>query len=166
MYIIVGASQDNFIGYYNKYKDKIYVYFLYRVGFNRELAEDLTSDVFLKALKSFETFDQDRSFQSWIYAIAHNHLVNHYRVANREVELTENIASKQSDHKKVELDYELEIVLREINNLEESDKEILLMRFIDQLSNAEIAELLDKEDGAVRTKISRSLAKLRENLKK
>jgi len=162
----MATGQDNFIGYYNQYKDKIYVYFLYRVGFNREIAEDLTSEVFLKALKSFDTFDIARPFQSWIYAIAHNHLVNHYRVANREVELTENTFSTQSDTKKIELGYELEIILKEIDNMEASDKEVLLMRFVDQLTNAEIAELLGKEEGAVRTKISRSLAKLREQLGK
>ncbi|MFA5126813.1 MAG: RNA polymerase sigma factor [Patescibacteria group bacterium] len=160
----MGFSQDNFIAHYEKYKDKIYVYFLYRVGFNRETAEDLTSEVFLKALKSFSTFDQNRSFQSWIYAIAHNHLVNHYRVANREVELTENVSITQSDHKKIELGYELELILKEINKMEANDRDILLLRFVDQLDNSEIAELLGKEEGAVRTKISRSLAKLREKL--
>ncbi len=158
-------SHNNFIGYYNQYKDKIYTYFLYRVGFKRELAEDLTSEVFLKALDNFDGFDQNRSFQSWIYAIAHNHLVNYYRTANREVELAENTFSTRSDIQKIELGYELEMVLKEINNMEESDKEVLLMRFVDQLSNTEIAELLGKEDGAIRTRISRSLVKLRGKLK-
>lgn len=162
----MGASEGNFIAYYQQYKDKIYGYFLYRLNFNREIAEDLTSEVFLKALKSFESFDKDRSFQSWIYTIAHNHLVNYYRTANREVELTENTFSVANDSKRVELGYELDLILKEINNMDTSDKEVLLMRFVDQLSNSEIATLLDREEGAIRTKISRSLAKLRELLDK
>jgi RNA polymerase sigma-70 factor (ECF subfamily) len=161
----MSEGNNQFIDYYNQYKNKIYVYFLYRVGFNRTTAEDLTSEVFLKALKSFTNFDQTRSFQAWVYAIAHNHLVNYYRVAQREVELTEDAFSTQSDSKKIELGYELEMILKEINNLEESDREVLLMKFVDQLTNTEIAELLHKEEGTIRTKISRSLAKLRENLK-
>ncbi len=165
-YIAMGVGQDSFISYYEKYKDKIYLYFLYRVNFNRDTAEDLTSEVFLKALKSFENFDHNRSFQAWIYAIAHNHLVNYYRTAKREVELTENIFSTKEDIKKIEVNYELDLVLKEINGLEDSDKEILLMRFVDELTNPEIADLLDKEEGAIRTKISRSLDKLRKKLEK
>jgi len=162
----MGVGQDSFISYYEKYKDKIYLYFLYRLNFNKTTAEDLTSEVFLKALKSFENFDQNRSFQAWIYTIAHNHLVNYYRTAKREVELTENIFSTAADSQKIELNYELDLVLKEINSLEESDKEILLMRFVDQFSNTEIADLLGKEEGAVRTKISRSLDRLRKQLEK
>jgi len=160
------SQKHSFISYYEQFKNKIFVYFLYRVNFNREVAEDLSSEVFLKALKSFEDFEQSRSFQSWIYTIAHNHLVNYYRVAHREVELTENISSPPSDIKKVELNYELNLILKKINSLDKSDREILLMRFVDELSNTEIAELLGKDEGAVRTKISRSLAKLRELLAK
>ena len=51
-------NQDNFIPYYNQFKNKIYNYFLYRVGFDKSLAEDLTSEVFVKALKSFDDFDE------------------------------------------------------------------------------------------------------------
>ncbi|MFA6467005.1 MAG: RNA polymerase sigma factor [Patescibacteria group bacterium] len=162
----MNSKSDNFISYYDQFKNKIFVYFLYRVNFNREVAEDLTSEVFLKALKSFEDFDQSRSFQSWIYAIAHNHLVNYYRVANRETQLLEDRYLTKGDIDKVELEYELEAIMKIIKLMDSSDREILLMRFVDQLSNTEIAMLLDKDEGAIRTKISRSLAKLRELLDK
>lgn len=162
----MGEPKDNFIGYYDKFKNKIFVYFLYRVNFNKDLAEDLTSEVFLKALKSFESFDTTRSFQSWIFTIAHNHLVNFYRTANRETQLFEDHYLTQVDTHKVELAYELEAVMKVINQMEPSDREILLLRFVDELSNTEIAKLLGKEEGAIRTKMSRSLAKLRSMLDK
>ncbi len=158
--------KDNFLGYYDKFKNKIFVYFLYRVNFNRELAEDLTSEVFLKALKNFDSFDETKSFQSWIFAIAHNHLVNHYRIAGRETQLFEEQYLTQVDTHKVEINYELELVMKIINQMEQSDREILLLRFVDELSNSEIAQLLAKEEGAIRTKMSRSLAKLRSMLDK
>jgi RNA polymerase sigma-70 factor (ECF subfamily) len=158
--------KDNFLGYYDKFKNKIFVYFLYRVNFNRDIAEDLTSDVFLKALKSFDSFDETRSFQSWIFAIAHNHLVNYYRTATRETQLFEDQYLTQMDTNKVELNYELEAVMKVINQMEQSDRDILLLRFVDQLSNSEIAQLLSKEEGAIRTKMSRGLAKLRSMLDK
>ena len=80
-------SNRVFLRYYNEYKDKIYTFFLYRVNFNCEQAEDLTADVFLKAFRKFDTFDRARSFQAWIYTIARNHLYNYYRQAGRELEL-------------------------------------------------------------------------------
>lgn len=162
----MGEPQNSFIGYYEQYKNKIFVYFLYRVNFNRAVAEDLTSEVFLKALKNFDTFDKNRSFQSWIYAIAHNHLVNHYRVANRETELLENQFVTQHELDQIDQKQELERVLRAIKKMVDSDREILLLRFVDELSNSEIATLLEKDEGAIRTKMSRSLAKLRAMLVK
>ena len=65
---------------------------------------------------------------------------------------------------KVEEKFELERVMGIINQMEEADKEILLLRFAQGLSNMEIAEVLEKEEGAIRTQISRSLVKLREVL--
>lgn len=156
----------DFISYYNQYKNKIFVYLLYRVNFDKELAEDLTSEVFLKALDNFNNFDESRSFQAWIYAIAHNHLVNYYRIANRVTNLDEDKYISKIDIDKVELTFELEQIFKVINMMEASDREVLLMRFVDQLSNTEIAELLDKEEGAIRTKMSRSLNKLRSLLNK
>src|SRR6056297_1297796 len=69
----------HFLGFYKQYSNKIYNYFFYRVNFNDEVAEDLTSEVFLKAYKHFDSFDQSQSFQAWIFSIAHNHLANYYR---------------------------------------------------------------------------------------
>lgn len=162
----MGKARDVFIAYYEQYKNKIFVYFLYRVNFNRDIAEDLTSEVFLKALDKFDSFEADKSFQAWIFAIAHNHLVNYYRVANREVELLENQLSRSSELERIELNHEIEKIFKAINEMDDSDRDILFLRFVDQLSNTEIAELLGKEEGAIRTKMSRSLSKLRSILDK
>ena len=152
---------EGFLSYYNKFKHKIFNYFLYRVNFDRKCAEDLTSEVFLKAFKVFDQFDKSRSFQSWIYTIARNHLINYYKVANREISLTgfENVFC-QADAK-IEDKLELERIFKLIDRLDPGDKDILLLRYAQSLTNAEIAAILDKEEGAVRTQLSRSLVKLR-----
>lgn len=160
----MSISKRYFLVFYHKYKDKIFTYFLYRVNFNSAIAEDLTSDVFLKALKSFESFDQSRSFSAWMYAIARNHLVNHYRTANREVELTQAKNPRTDCLELVELSLELEKIIKEIEKLDFYHREVLLLRFVDGLSNEEIADVLDKEEGAVRTQISRALGELRDKL--
>lgn len=160
----MAEPKNSFLGYYEQYKNKIFVYFFYRVNFNRAIAEDLTSEVFLKALDSFENFDQERSFQSWIFAIAHNHLVNYYRVSHRETELLENQFVSTVELDRIDSNQEVERIFAAINKMSDSDKEVLLLRFVDQLSNSEIATLLEKDEGAIRTKMSRSLAKLRDIL--
>lgn len=162
----MGRKSEYFTEYYNQYKNKIFVYFLYRVNFNNEVAEDLTSEVFLKALDAFDSFDEDRSFQSWIFTIAHNHLVNYYKRAQRETyELKDNQAV-DSHEKMVSLRYELQVILEQINKMEENDKEVLLLRFVDNMNNTEIADLLGKSEGSIRTRISRALDKLRYKLDK
>ena len=158
-------KQESFVAYYNQFKDKIYAYFLYRVGFDIKVAEDLTSEAFLKALKKFDDFDTEKPFQPWIFAISHNHLVNHYKSAKREVPLEEIQNFVKCAGVKIEEKFELERVMGIINQMKEGDKEILLLRFAQGLTNMEIADVLDKEEGAVRTQISRSLSKLREVLK-
>jgi len=156
--------KDSFIPYYNQFKDKIFNYFLYRVGFDKTMAEDLTSEVFIKAFKNFDQFDESKKFQSWIYMIAHNHLVNHYKSDKHEVslELVEDFL--QYLDKGAEEKYELERILKIISSMDKTDSEILQLKLVDELNNQEIADILEKEEGAIRTQISRSLSKLREIL--
>lgn len=162
----MAKKPDSFVGYYNQFKNKIYAYFLYRVGFDVKLAEDLTSEAFLKAFKKYDDFDEEKPFQPWIYTICRNHLINHYKLSKREVSLDgiEGLA-KYADAR-AEEKFELERVADLINQMDDTDKEVLQLRFAQELTNPEIACLLEKEEGAVRTQISRSLAKLRELLKK
>lgn len=155
---------DSFVGYYNKFKNKIYAYFLYRVGFDVKLAEDLTSEAFLKAFKKYDGFDQEKPFQPWIYTICHNHLVNHYKLAKREVSLDGIEGMAKYTNARLEENFELERIMAIINQMDDTDREVLQLRFVQELSNSEIACLMEKEEGAVRTQISRSLAKLRQLL--
>lgn len=151
---------------YKKYKDKIYTYILYRVDFNASIAEDLTSDVFMKAWEHYKNFDESRSFQAWIYTIAKNHLKNYYRTCNREVCLEDTKEISMDFKCKIEIDLELKRMVDEMKQLKSSYREVLLLRFVDELSNKEIADILGKEEGAIRTHISRALNELRERINK
>jgi RNA polymerase sigma-70 factor (ECF subfamily) len=159
------AQAPSFVFYYEQFKNKIYNYFWYRVGFDQKLAEDLTSEAFLKALKKFADFDGARPFGPWIFTIAHNHLVNHYKLAGRETSLTEQENRFEATGDNLDERLELERIIEIINTMDAADKEVLLLRFTEGLSNSEIAEVLGKAEGTVRTQISRSLARLRELIK-
>ncbi len=72
-------KKHKFKHYYKEYFDKIYRYIYFRVGRDKDLAEDLTSEVMLKAYENFDSFDPLKSFSTWIYSIAHNYLVDFYK---------------------------------------------------------------------------------------
>lgn len=155
---------DEFIRYYQQLRDKIFTYFWYRVNFDRSLAEDLTSDVFLKAYERFDSFDQTRPFKAWVYAIAHNHLVNFYKQQKPFMSLDEfdqEFASTETPVVQIEIKIEVEQILAVLPQLSAERKDIVIMRYVNELSMGEIAEILGKDEGAVRTALSRALADLR-----
>lgn len=151
---------DDYLKYYNQFRDKIFTFIYYRVALDREIAEDLTSEVFIKALKSFESFDPEQSFQAWIYKIAKNHIINFYR-KKKELSL-ESVATKTVDYSAAINDkFEFDLVMVEIEKMKDTYKEVLLLKFVDQLTNEEIANVLGEDNGTVRTRISRALSELR-----
>jgi len=158
------SEQKNFMAYYSQFKHKIYVYFLYRVSYNKAVAEDLCSEVFLKAMKHFDDFDQTKPFQAWIFKISHNHLVNYYKANKHDLALSEVEEFVGAIDGSAEERIELSRVMDIIEEMSETDKDILLMRYAQGMTNTEIAEALDKDEGAIRTQLSRSLAKLRAKL--
>ena len=153
---------SKFTFYYRQYKDKIYTYLYYRVNFNRDLAEDLCSEVFIKAFDNFIGFDEGRSFAAWIYTIARHHLINHYRLAGREVSLETVAEPAYQPVDRLHLGLECERLIEAIGELKPYYRDVLLLRYVDGLENSEIAEILDKDEGAVRTQISRAHEALRE----
>jgi len=151
-----------FTSYYNEYKDKLYTYILYRVNFNRANAEDLLSEIFLKAYKNFESFNQDKPFKSWIYKIARNHLINFYRDTKIELELTDMQIEKIITLKDVDVKIDAEKVMKKIYQLDDYSRDVLIMRYINEFDNQEIAEILGKNENAIRTQISRALNKIKD----
>lgn len=158
------GQYKEYLKYYNGYKDKIYTYVYYRVGSSKVVAEDLTSEIFLKALKNFESFDTDKSFQAWIYKIAKNHIINYYE-KKKDVSLDEARTKTKDYTEQISDKYAVEMVMKEIKNLKDSYREVLLLRFVNELTNEEIAHVLDEDHGAIRTRISRALSALRKRTK-
>ena len=159
---------QQFQTYYDQYLDKIYNYLFYRTGYNKALAEDLCSAVFLKALENFTTFDEEKStFQSWIYTIAHNHLVDFYRAKKQEVQLEEieNVLGEEPDFtSQLSQKAEIQKVLSMIKVLPENYKEILTLKSVQELSNTEIAQITGKSAVTIRVTLHRALNALKAKL--
>lgn len=125
-------------------------------------------DVVVKAYENFEKYNPDRgSFKNWIFTIANNHLKNHWRGLKKEMlsldELEEKgiFPSVQADLRKTHNDIDQAKVYRALEGLSESEKEIIIMHYINDLSYSEIAEIMKKREGAIRTQLSRALKRFR-----
>ncbi len=157
---------QEFTKYYEEFKKSIYNYLLYRVSFDQDVAEDLTAEVFIKAYEHLDSYDRKRSFKTWIFTIAHNHLINYVTSKKDVLSLDESIEIPSSDSgmkfgEEVDMQMQLDIVHDLIEQLPEAQRELLTMRFVNDLSNSEIASVMKKEEGAIRTGLSRSIASLR-----
>lgn len=162
------ANPPTFRELYQKYIGPIYNYIYYRSGRRKEIAEDLASEIFLKAFEKFDTFNPETSsFQSWIYTIAHNHLIDHYRLSKNIVPLdkVENIISINIDvGAKIDRKTLSKLVLSEVDKLPTAYREILTLKFVSDLSNQEIGEILQKNPGSVRVTLHRAQEALKKKI--
>ena len=162
-------SINAFSELYDHYLPKIYRYVLNRVG-NKEVAEDLTSKIFLKALQNLDRFEYTISFSSWIYRIAHNTVIDFYRTNRKYVVSIESIEYLLKSDSKTERPAEQADLSRKmlslLKQLPKSYQEVLSLRFFEEQSNEEIAEILDCSTNNVGVKIHRALKAFRKQVKK
>lgn len=153
-----------FTRYYEQHKNAIFNYILYRIGFDRDTAEDLTSEIFLKAFEYFASYDTSRPFKNWIFTIAHNHLVNYYTTKRETLPLEDvtELVKTASATDTLENHMTIEKILMLMTKLPPAQRDLIIMRYVNDLSNREIAEILHKEEGALRTALSRALTALRQ----
>ena len=158
------GDKEAFGRLYEKYLDRVYRYIFYRVGQNAQLAEDLVQTTFLRAWEKLETFDTG-SFQAWIYTIARNLLIDHIRSHKQQEQLDETVADERQDvQEHVLVKIQAETILAHMQYLTEEQQEIIMMRFVNELSYKEIAQALDKREDAIRAMQYRALKELKRRL--
>lgn len=155
---------------YERYVTRIYNYIYYRTG-NVHDAEDLTERVFLRALKHISNY-QDRGipFSAWLYRIAHNLVANWHRDNSRkkilqlEERTTKSSPSVHPEHEIIHLE-ERSALLELIRTLPAERQQLLILKFVEQLSNAEIGQIMGRSEGAIKSLYHRTLLALRDELK-
>lgn len=158
------GDPDAFASLYDAYRHGIHRYILIRVA-DPELAEDLTSLVFLKAWENMATFRIGRSlFAAWLYRIAHNAVMDHYRTRKTVVAL-EDVAPLQLSYadeidRKLDLQILAQELIQGLKVLTGTQQEVLILRFILGYTTPEIAQSLDKQQGAIRALQMRGLNRL------
>lgn len=154
---------------YERNVTKIYNYIYYRVG-NAHEAEDLTERVFFRALRHIQNYDnRGLPFSAWLYRIAHNLVANWHRDNSRrqEIPLDDGVLSPlRSEHPEHNLlaAEEYERLLSVIRTLPADRQQLLILKFVDHLSNAEIGRIIGRSEGAVKSLYHRTLIAIRDEL--
>ena len=163
------AGDESFTSVYDEHVWDVYGFFGYRVR-TRTAAEDLTQETFERALRAWPRFDPNRaSARTWLLAIAHNLLVDHYRRdrSNRQQPLDEDPAAVERARvepgadQALGIEPELEVAL---GALTDRERELIALRFGGDLSGPEIAEVTGLTLANVQQILSRSLRRLRATL--
>jgi RNA polymerase sigma-70 factor, ECF subfamily len=153
---------------YDAYMERIYRFVYFRVE-DQQTAEDITSQVFLKAWSNLDRFQFSRTpYLAWLYTIAHNAVIDHYRTRKVTTAL-DDVQLSQPDHSEavendIDLTVEMQSVKSALQTLTDDQQKVLTLKFIEGMSNNEIARLLGKREGAIRALQMRGLQALAKQL--
>jgi RNA polymerase sigma-70 factor (ECF subfamily) len=165
------GDSEAFSFLYERNVTRIYNYIYYRIGSDAD-AEDITSRVFYRAFGHINTYvDKGVPFSAWLYRIAHNLIANWHRDTHRrkEVPLEDQIELPvKADHpeRAMEKTQEVEQLLQGIRRLSPDRQQLLILKFVEDLSNAEIADIMGKSEGAIKSLYHRALIALRVEMEK
>lgn len=162
-----GGDFEAFGELYGTYLNRIYRYVLCQVR-DKMIAEDISEDVFVKAWKAIGSYrGNGQAFSSWLYRIAHNHMVDNLRSSRRflstEIETSAEVGDPGLE---AEGRLEREALLEEISCLPQNQKQVIMLKFIEGLDNSEIGKVIGKSQGAIRVLQMRAFVTLRERLKR
>ncbi len=154
---------------YELYVERIYNYMYYRTG-NHHDAEDLTAKTFYQALKHIGRYtERGLPFAAWLYRIAHNLVANWYRDhSRRQVIALDELASltlphgEQTAPDQVEMQEDRQLLLRLIRRMPDERQQLLILKFVEQMSNQEIGQIMGRSEGAIKSLYHRTLLALRE----
>jgi RNA polymerase sigma-70 factor (ECF subfamily) len=170
--VLARASQGDkeaFGELYERYTERIFNYVYYRTG-NVHDAEDLTARVFQRAMNHIHSYtDRGVPFSAWLYRIAHNLVANWHRDRSRKQEIPIDdlpVLPTKADHPETTLvrTEEQDSLLRLIRRLPSERQTLLILKFVENLSNAEIGQIMGRSEGAVKSLYHRTLLSLRDEI--
>lgn len=148
---------------YRRHAQQVYAYIYYRLG-DQHTAEDLAADVFVKALAGIKSYSwRGTPLLAWLYRIAHNVTVDHRKSVARRMQhhapgdasaVEERVDRLGASDARADM-------MSAIRELTEDQQQVIILRFYQAMSNAEVANVLGKPEGAVKALQSRALRSLR-----
>jgi RNA polymerase sigma factor (sigma-70 family) len=164
------GDHDAFSKLYDIFIDPIYRYIFFRV--KSEDAEDILETLFMKVWEHLKQYKRkkNKSFSAWVFRIAHNLVVDYYRASKKHAtsELTSQIADKNRNHdplKNTQDNLDKDKLKIALAKLKKQYQEIIVYKFVNELSNKEISQILSKSEGSLRILQFRALKALKKELK-
>ncbi len=161
---------EEFNKYYEEHMPQVYGYVYMRTNRNKALAEDIVSDIFLKAIEKFEQYNGEKgAFKSWIFQITKNYLIDYFRSnKNKSSSSIDDLANELRDpndtKQAAQEEIEKEIIKEAIETLPDNKKELILLRYFSGYSYEEIAEITKDNENNIRVVIHRTLQDLKRKL--
>jgi len=153
---------------YDRYVKNVYRFVYLKVS-SQEVAEDITSRVFTQSWDKFRTGENIKNSRAYLYQIARNEVVNHYRGKSKfrtiSIESVEIIDPQPTLEEKTQKKTDIEEVKKAISCLNDDHQNVIIWRYLDNLPIREIAGILEKPEGTVRVMLHRALNEVKKNLK-
>jgi RNA polymerase sigma factor (sigma-70 family) len=149
---------------FERYHKRIFN-FLARMTMDRDLAEDLTQNVFLRIIRYRTSYRQGLKFQSWIYQIARNVFSDHYQAnKNRFSDFVdvEKVSDHMADHDDEDFDEQEKLLHQSMAKLTEEQREVLVLTRFQHMKYEEVASIMDTTVANIKVKVHRAILKLRE----
>lgn len=165
-YLIDQARQDPeaFAALYNRFVEPVYLYVMRRTE-DRLLAEDVTSATFEKALRHLRKYGwKGNSYRAWLYRIAYQQIIQHHRRNYRFIPISHNQPSESDVEGQVQNTMQFEAVVEAYHQLRRKDQEVISLRLVERLSNAEAAEFFNCSPQNVSVRLYRALKRIRQHL--
>ena len=149
--------KSDFHGFYDTHFERVYRFVFFRVRMNKEIAEDITSEIFLKALKHYAGYDPKQSHTAWIMTIARNTVINHYRDTKATTDIDELafMLPGLDGREEVTLEDDQWRLCQAMKKLKPKDRRVIELKYIEGYRYKEIAEILGKSAGAARIEAHR-----------
>lgn len=157
---------------YGEVQPKIYAYFYAKTS-SQVVAEDLTHDVFYEACKVIHSFAGHSTLQTWLFAIAKNVLRNYYRSNTYKQNLSETLKKQEYLQEQVKTPEDMLVIAEEVDQLllkiqqlDDLEKEIVIMRIYGELSFKEIGQLVKRSENYTRVTFHRTKLKLQKEMRR
>ncbi len=162
--------RQNFSGIYDQYIEKIYRFIFLKVN-SQPISEDLTSETFLKGWEAFQNQNENKrkieNIQAFLYQIARNAVVDHYREQGRAKTVSADASPEIADpgenaQNKAILSSDINTIKKSIKKLKKEHQDIIIWHYLEDMPITNIAKLLDKPAGTVRVMLHRGLKDLKD----
>lgn len=162
---LVAEAKQNSAAYdllYKKYAEKVFNYFWYRVGHDKETADDLTQETFIKAFQKLSTYEiRGYSYLTYLLKIAHNILINYYRDNKVHDELDSLEEVPVTIKENLDNSIDAEHLWLDVQKLPLLEKEVILLKYRKDMDADEIAKIIGKSENAVNLLLSRARKRLK-----